>query len=148
LISLGVIAVYFDERGSSAGDRGSRSILVQLLRYATVTLVLAAVLGRPAIAIFIKNDRAVGLVSLLPVVRVQPVIVHSVAKLEETPPDVQRIVGRPLYYLGQSSGTGAFFDTTTQKAVYIPTSIIIIEGRRPAKDIPLVEIFRRLFNKS
>jgi hypothetical protein len=123
-----------------------RRRLLTWMRYAMAALILGAVLGSPATVLFVKSDRAVGLMSVMPIIRVQPVTVRSAAKLGETPPDVQSILGHPSYYLGQSGGMAAFFDTTTQRAVYVPISLIIIEGRRPAKDIPLVEFLERLFD--
>jgi hypothetical protein len=116
------------------------------MRYALAALIVGAVVGSPVTALFVKNDRAVGLMSIMPIVRVQPVTVRSASKLTETPPDVQSILGHPSYYLGQSGGMAAFFDTTTQRAVYVPSSLIMIEGRRPAKDIPLVEFLDRIFD--
>jgi hypothetical protein len=130
LVLLAVLATagaWFLDTRIAAGDiedeiEHRRRRLLIWMRYAMAALILAAVLGSPGTALFVKNDRAVGLMSIMPVVRVQPVTIRSAAKLGETPPDVQSILGHPLYYLGQSGGMATFFDTSTQRAVYVPIS--------------------------
>ena len=133
-----VLALQFFVQRSNGKDREDRQRrMVSLLYFGLFYLVLVAILAPLATALLVKDDRRVGGWSFSPVVRVQPVVVHATTKRGEVAPAVDAIVGHPLYYLGQSGGTAVFFDVTTQKAVYVPNSLIIIEGRKPSKDIPL-----------
>jgi hypothetical protein len=127
-------------------DRENRQRrMVGLLFFGLFGLGLMAILAPLATALFVKADIRVSGWSFSPVVRVQPVVVHATAKSGEVAPSVDALVGHPLYYLGQSGGTAVFFDVTTQKGVYVPNSLIIIEGRRPSRDPPLVNFIRELF---
>jgi hypothetical protein len=124
-------------------DRQRR--MVSLLFFGLFALVLLAILAPLATALFVKGDMRVVGWSFSPVVRVQPVVVQATAKRGEVASGVDAIVGHPLYYLGQSGGTAVFFDVATQKAVYVPNSLIIIEGRKPSKEPPLIDFIKERF---
>lgn len=138
-----VLAVQFLMLRRDRENRQRR--MVGLLFFGLLGLGIMAILSPLATALFVKADIRVSGWSFSPVVRVQPVVVHATAKSGEVAPSVDAIVGHPLYYLGQSGGTAVFFDVTTQKGVYVPNSLVIIEGRRPSKDPPLINFIKELF---
>lgn len=137
LVLLLALQVFLQRIDDDRKDREDRQrSMVRLLSFGLFALVALAILAPLATALFVKQDRRVFGWSFSPVVRVQPVMVHATAKRGEVASGVEAIVGHPLYYLGQSGGTAVFFDVITQKAVYVPNSLIIIEGRKPSKDAP------------
>jgi hypothetical protein len=54
-----------------------------------------------------------------------PATVEPVGKPDDSPA-AERLQGRRLLYLGQSSGTVVLYDAATQRAVYVPASSVIL----------------------
>jgi hypothetical protein len=55
-------------------------------------------------------------------------------------PSIERLQGRRLLYLGQSGGTTVLYDATSSRAVYMPTSSVVLHVAdcdvRPSREPP------------
>jgi hypothetical protein len=145
------------DRRAMPGGRLARTSLV--LTFVVVGgLVFAGVIWPPLAAGLAADDvkagRPVGPVLIpgplppLPVLAVHadPATVEPTGKPGDAPA-AERLQGRKLLYLGQSGGTVVLYDATTQRAVYVPSSSVILHvancDAKPPPDPSCQQLIRR-----